>query len=176
MEDDRATSSYDVGAGIITCKLPKETRGERFEGLDMLTTLLARRVERPQGPLIEVLEDEETGEGEKEGMDGDAELADAKEFDWQLPQTLPNETLTEDLQGKVKYGFNRGYSGYFLHWKERSVDEVCEIVDPETTNLQGRIEQREAMENSKFDEDYYMYVGGREGRTWMLTDTILPPF
>ncbi|RKP13508.1 SHQ1 protein-domain-containing protein [Piptocephalis cylindrospora] len=157
VEDDRATSSYDVAAGIITCKLPKETPGETFEGLDMLTTLLARRVERPQGPLIEVLEEDGGEDMKHESMDekGDPAFSEAKEFDWQLPQNLPEEPLTEALGG-VKYGFNRAYSGYFLHWRERSVDEVCEILDPEITALSDRVEQRETMENGKFDEDYYI--------------------
>jgi hypothetical protein len=45
VEDERAHTSYDVAAGEITVKLPKETPGEHFPDLDLLTKLLARKGE-----------------------------------------------------------------------------------------------------------------------------------
>jgi protein SHQ1 len=86
VEDDRATSSYDIATGTIICKVAKETLGEHFEDLDMLTKLLARRGEEggpPKvKPLIEVL-DEDEGEDDESVKDAPAEkdpLADKEKY------------------------------------------------------------------------------------------------
>jgi protein SHQ1 len=61
IEDEQSTASYDIATGIFTIKVTKETAGEHFEDLDLLTKLLARRGEvkqaaaTPQKPLIEVI-------------------------------------------------------------------------------------------------------------------------
>lgn len=60
MEDDKSTASYDIATGIFTIMITKETPGEHFEDLDLLTKLLARKGEQtaqtaPKKPLIEVL-------------------------------------------------------------------------------------------------------------------------
>lgn len=39
--------------GIFTIHLPKETPGEEFDGLDMLTALLAPKKSRSAKPLVE---------------------------------------------------------------------------------------------------------------------------
>lgn len=39
--------------GIFTIRLPKETPGQHFEGLNMLTALLAPRKPRTAKPLVE---------------------------------------------------------------------------------------------------------------------------
>lgn len=39
--------------GIFTIRLPKETPGQHFEGLNMLTALLAPRKSRSAKPLVE---------------------------------------------------------------------------------------------------------------------------
>lgn len=61
IEDEQSTANYDIATGIFTIKVTKETSGEHFEDLDLLTKLLARRGEvkpaaaTPQKPLIEVI-------------------------------------------------------------------------------------------------------------------------
>jgi protein SHQ1 len=61
IEDEQSTANYDIATGIFTIKVTKETAGEHFEDLDLLTKLLARRGEvkpatsTPQKPLIEVI-------------------------------------------------------------------------------------------------------------------------
>ena len=46
---------YNLSTGTFTVKLPKLNPGETFEGLDLLTTLLApkRKATAPSKPLIE---------------------------------------------------------------------------------------------------------------------------
>ncbi|KAI8928564.1 SHQ1 protein-domain-containing protein [Entophlyctis helioformis] len=40
IEDGRERSSYDIGTGIVSLKIPKETLGQQFEDLDLLTKLM----------------------------------------------------------------------------------------------------------------------------------------
>lgn len=47
--------SLHLPAGLVTLRVPKETAGEHFEGLQMLTSLLAPKGARSAKPLIEDL-------------------------------------------------------------------------------------------------------------------------
>ena len=42
-----------VAVGLFTLRVPKETAGEHFEGLQMLTSLLAPKGTRSAKPLVE---------------------------------------------------------------------------------------------------------------------------
>lgn len=59
VEDDDSRATYDPSSGQFTVKITKETKGEHFEDLDLLTKLLARKGEastdKPKKPLIEVI-------------------------------------------------------------------------------------------------------------------------
>jgi protein SHQ1 len=65
VEDDDSKASYDPSSGQFTVTVSKETKGEHFPDLDLLTKLLARKGETsrdtaaaPKKPLIEVLSSE----------------------------------------------------------------------------------------------------------------------
>ncbi|KAL1915970.1 uncharacterized protein VTP21DRAFT_6358 [Calcarisporiella thermophila] len=156
VEDERASASYDVQTGDITVKLPKETPGEEFKDMDMITKLLARKGESPSGgkPLIEVVgEDKVEGEAlldEDKEKAKDLEVEEGIEFDWQLPQEIPQPLLTS-----TQYGFNNQYHGYFTHVQE-TLNEINEILEPETSSPDSRRADRLAAEDAKFDEEYYM--------------------
>lgn len=59
VEDDGSRATYDPSSGQFTVKITKETKGEHFADLDLLTKLLARKGEAstdtPKKPLIEVI-------------------------------------------------------------------------------------------------------------------------
>src|ERR1044072_1536222 len=56
MGNDNINASYDITAGEMNIKIPKETPGEEFPDLDLLTKLLApRSIRAPERPLIEVI-------------------------------------------------------------------------------------------------------------------------
>lgn len=62
IEDDRSSAKYDLSSGEFKIVLPKETPGQFFEDLDLLSKLLARKSETvataskvPGKSLIEVL-------------------------------------------------------------------------------------------------------------------------
>lgn len=59
VEDDDSSANYDPTSGYLTVTLTKETKGEVFEDLDLLTKLLAPRPRvREPSPLIEVIRSE----------------------------------------------------------------------------------------------------------------------
>ncbi|KAJ2797018.1 hypothetical protein H4R21_004487, partial [Coemansia helicoidea] len=163
-EDDGSSASFDAASGDISVVLSKQTPGESFANLDLLSSLLATRQEReaaesgsgaapPKRPVIE-----EIGavESTADGVDSILEQARADEdFDWELPQSLGAEEGERLLVGTEKYGFNQQYSGYLAH-VHNTANEVNEVADPENMSGEERRRGRTACEDAKFDAEYYM--------------------
>ncbi|KAI9263671.1 SHQ1 protein-domain-containing protein [Sporodiniella umbellata] len=142
LEDDAAKAEYDPSNGQFCIRVTKETPGETFADLDLLTKLLARKGESDQAKkaLIEVIGEERS------------ELAEADDFHWELPQTLPPPPV---LGIDAYYGFNDQYTGYFRHVQE-TANEINELESPETPlSHEQRREVRVQGENARMDEDYY---------------------
>ncbi|KAG1100734.1 hypothetical protein G6F42_017613 [Rhizopus arrhizus] len=153
VEDDNSKAVYDPSAGQFNIRVTKETKGEHFADLDLLTKLLARTGEKttatgnePKKPLIEVV-----GGVDNDQMNED-EIQDAIDFNWELPQEVPS--TDEQLSITTHYGFNNQYNGYFTHVHE-TMNEINEINEPEKSTVESRREQRIASENTHFDEDHY---------------------
>ncbi|KAG8538888.1 hypothetical protein GDO81_021836, partial [Engystomops pustulosus] len=89
--------------GIFTVKVPKETPGQQFEGLNLLTSLLAPKGARTCKPLIE-----EIGSTNAAPEDDDEE-----EFDWQIEQTPYEEPPRDALCSQCGYGFGNLRVGVF---------------------------------------------------------------
>nr|XP_056702722.1 protein SHQ1 homolog [Euleptes europaea] len=145
VEDGREKASYD-DKGIFTIKLPKETPGAYFEGLDMLTALLAPKKSRSAKPLIQEigLYANNAGNGEEE-----------EEFDWEIEQ-IPYEESREDcLCSSCGYGFGNQKSGVFRRLQEE-LSEVIDIKNPDATPTDERRKQRLVAEGAKFDPDHYL--------------------
>ncbi|KAI8646986.1 SHQ1 protein-domain-containing protein [Parasitella parasitica] len=152
IEDDNSKAVYDPSAGQFNIQVAKETKGQHFPDLDLLTKLLARTGEKnsnePKKPLIEVIGSDE----QKKATLNDDEIQDAIDFNWELPQKVP---FAEDqLSIATQYGFNDQYNGYFTHIHE-TMNEISEISEPEKSTIKSRREERIASENARFDEDYY---------------------
>ncbi|KAG9293678.1 hypothetical protein G9A89_019015 [Geosiphon pyriformis] len=154
VEDDRSKASYDIAKGDVIVKLPKETPGEQFPDLDLVTKLMARKGEythdRLKSPLIEAV-------GKNEGFDkmqkeNLLEYEEAIHYDWELPQEFPSQP---DLILTTSYGFNGQYNGYFTYVQE-TCNEINDIPDPEISTFESRRQIRLAAENPKFDDEYYM--------------------
>ncbi|XP_067685245.1 protein SHQ1 homolog [Haliotis asinina] len=146
VEDGRETANYDADAGTFTIRAPKQTPGQVFEGLDMLTKLLAPRGDRSaKQPTIEVM-------GEESILPSDA-LPDEEDIDWSVEQTPFMETSMQ-VEGH-KYGFGCLRSGVF----KRLQSELCEVVDlkdPDSVAPEKRRAQRKEEEANKFDDDHYL--------------------
>lgn len=148
LEDGREEAKYDTDTGSFTVKVPKETKGEHFEGLDMITKLLTSKGQpSAKSPMIEVLSETTTDTTEI------CEEQEDEDYDWHIEQTpFTDEQLCVD---GPKYGFANQKSGLF----SRLQDEVVEIVDlknPDQYHMKDRRELRLSAEEDKFDEDHYL--------------------
>ncbi|CAH1783363.1 unnamed protein product [Owenia fusiformis] len=148
VEDGREEAKYDVDKGSYTVTVPKETPGEYFPDLDMLTKLLAPSSSQPTAstqPMIEVLA--------SDSVDDVTECQDEEEeIDWQLPQTPYQPKLTTE---GPQYGFANQKSGVFKRLESEFL-EILDIKNPETLTPHERRQQRIENENSHFDEEYYL--------------------
>ncbi|XP_069722117.1 protein SHQ1 homolog [Phaenicophaeus curvirostris] len=144
VEDGREKASYDADKGTFTIRLPKETPGQYFEGLDMLTSLLAPKKSRSAKPLVEeIAASAELSEEEEE------------EFDWEVEQTLYEKNAESTLPLQYRYGFGNLRSGVFQRLQDE-LSDVIDVKDPDQTPADERTRKRLAAEAAKFDPDHYL--------------------
>ncbi|XP_074055151.1 LOW QUALITY PROTEIN: protein SHQ1 homolog [Macrotis lagotis] len=147
VENGNEDGSYNVDKGIFTLRMSKETPGQHFEGLNMLTSLLASKKTRSAKPLVEV-----TGSSE---LPVESKEDEEEEFDWEIEQS-PYEELTEsDLNSQYHYGFGNLRSGVFKRLQDE-LSDVIDLKDPDATPPAERRQKRLAAEESKFDPDHYL--------------------
>lgn len=158
VEDERATSRFVPKGECVEIRVPKETKGEHFEDLDLTTKLLARLKVEPkvapktQGVLIEEVDSEvSTGPTEPGKVEESIKTMakEAEDFDWEVEQKP--ETLNTS---QPKYGFNDQYAGMLNHTVGNGND-INELTDPDNLEADARIMQRLIKENLKFDPEYY---------------------
>ncbi|XP_007945522.1 protein SHQ1 homolog [Orycteropus afer afer] len=147
IENGSEQGSYDADKGIFTIRLPKETPGQQFEGLNMLTALLAPRKSRTAKPLVEEIGASEVSE---EAVEDDDEG-----FDWEIEQTPYEEVSESDLNLQCHYGFGNLRSGVFQRLQDE-LSEVIDIKDPDSVPAAERRQKRLAAELAKFDPDHYL--------------------
>ncbi|KFV62327.1 Protein SHQ1, partial [Dryobates pubescens] len=144
VEDGREKASYDTDKGTFTIQLPKEIPGQYFEGLDMLTSLLAPKKSRSAKPLVEEI-----------AASADLSEEEEEEFDWEIEQTPYNEIAESTLPPRYCYGFGNLRSGVFQRLQDE-LSDVIDIKDPDQTPVDERRRQRLAAEAAKFDPDHYL--------------------
>ncbi|RIA98554.1 SHQ1 protein [Glomus cerebriforme] len=180
VDDDRVNASYDIATGEMNIKIPKETPGEEFLDLDLLTKLLApKSVNKvPERPLIEVIGDNDDGDDNRENDDElfEKENDGQKSFNDDFLIRELNSNVNNDvneLLSTAKYGFNRLYSGYFIHVQE-TCNEILDITDPEKSTPESRRQDRINVENSKFDPDHYIadFMSAEEIRHLIKSKTV----
>ncbi|XP_059415901.1 protein SHQ1 homolog [Carassius carassius] len=147
VEDGREKASFDIDKGLFTLHVPKETAGEHFEGLEMLTSLLAPKGSRSAKPLVE--------DTEACGGVCEEEEEEEEEFDWQIEQEVYTETPAETLKEYHKYGFGNLRSGVFARLQEE-LNEVIDLKDPDNTAPELRRHNRLEAETTIFCSDHYM--------------------
>lgn len=148
VEDGREKAIFDIDKGLFTLRVPKETPGEHFEGLQMLTSLLAPKGSRSAKPLVE-----EVNTTCSEGAEGDEE--EDEEFDWQIDQQIYQEGPGEELQKMHKYGFGNQRAGVFSRLQEE-LSDVIDLKNPEGTTTAERRQARLEAEASAFSPDHYL--------------------
>uniref|UniRef100_A0A673UHF4 Protein SHQ1 homolog n=1 Tax=Suricata suricatta TaxID=37032 RepID=A0A673UHF4_SURSU len=147
VENGSEQGSYDANKGIFTIRLPKETPGQHFEGLNMLTALLAPKKSRTAKPLVEEIGASEVSEGGVEDED--------EEFDWEIEQAPYEEVPESSLNLQCHYGFGNLRSGVFQRLQDE-LSDVIDIKDPDSTPAAERRQKRLAAELAKFDPDHYL--------------------
>ncbi|XP_036593322.1 protein SHQ1 homolog [Trichosurus vulpecula] len=146
VENGAEDGSYDVDKGIFTLRMSKETPGQYFEGLNMLTSLLASKKSRSAKPLVEVTGSELPAESNED---------EEEDFDWEIEQS-PYEELTEnDLNSQCHYGFGNLRTGVFRRLQDE-LSDVIDVKEPDSTPPAERRQKRLAAEESKFDPDHYL--------------------
>ncbi|KAI9298087.1 SHQ1-domain-containing protein [Neoconidiobolus thromboides FSU 785] len=148
IEDERSIAKYDIEKGDFIIKVAKLNVGEEFEDLDLVSKLLATKMElnKNKTPLIEVINSTNHEVPPSERLD-------VEDIDWEIPQKV--EEKTTSLITKDGYGFNQKYTGYLLHVKEGGND-VNEILDPEASTFEERRMTRIENEDTQFDDDHYI--------------------
>ncbi|XP_059246144.1 protein SHQ1 homolog [Mustela nigripes] len=147
VENGIEQGSYDTDKGIFTIRLPKETPGQHFEGLNMLTALLAPRKSRTAKPLVEEIGASEVSEGGIEDED--------EEFNWEIEQSPYEEASESALNPRYCYGFGNLRSGVFQRLQDE-LSDVIDVKDPDFTPAAERRQKRLAAELAKFDPDHYL--------------------
>eukprot|EP00066_Takifugu_rubripes_P007928 XP_003973782.1 PREDICTED: protein SHQ1 homolog isoform X2 [Takifugu rubripes] len=148
VEDGRERAKFDIDDGLFTLRVPKETAGEHFDGLQMLTGLLAPKGSRCAKPLV--------GGSEHSGGLGDEEDDEEEdEFEWQVEQEVYKETSEEELRSMQMYGFGNKRSGVFARLQEE-LSDVIDVRNPEQTSAGERRRARLEAEASAFSADHYL--------------------
>ncbi|XP_061584671.1 protein SHQ1 homolog [Cololabis saira] len=151
VEDGREKATFDIDKGLFTLRVPKETAGEHFEGLQMLTSLLAPKGSRSARPLVEDVSAEcSVSAGDEEEEDDEEE-----EFDWQVEQQVYTERSEEELRGLQKYGFGGQRSGVFARLQEE-LSDVIDVQNPDGTSAAERRQGRLEAEAAAFSPDHYL--------------------
>ncbi|KAM4720917.1 protein SHQ1 homolog [Rhinophrynus dorsalis] len=145
VEDGSQKATYNIDEGIFTVCIAKETPGQHFEGLDLLTSLLAPKGSRSSKPLVE-----EIGSSNENPEEDEEE-----EFDWQIEQTPFEEPSADVTNSQCTYGFGNLRTGVFRRLQEE-LNDVIDLRDPDVTPASERTHRRLAAEKAKFDPDHYL--------------------
>ncbi|XP_072276825.1 protein SHQ1 homolog [Pyxicephalus adspersus] len=144
VEDGRQKATYNADDGVFTVRVPKETPGQHFEGLNLLTALLAPKGTRTAKRLVEEI-----------GAASEIPEDDDEEFDWQIEQTPYEETPSDELNSQCSYGFGNLRVGVFKRLQEE-LNDVIDLKDPDVTPAAERTRSRLEAEEAKFDPDHYL--------------------
>lgn len=150
VENGLETAKYVSENGMYVVHMPKQSPGQVFTGLDLLTKLLAPSPRAaPARPVIEVLENRCANDEEPPEVE--------EEMDWhveQMPWTPQDEVSL--LEGSVrKYGFDRQRTGVIARIKEEMSDLV-DIADPEHKSVQEARKERLKAEEGHFSAEHYL--------------------
>ncbi|XP_032687527.1 protein SHQ1 homolog isoform X2 [Odontomachus brunneus] len=160
-ENDSSSGSYDCDKGCYTLRLSKVNKGEYFENLDMLTTLLAPTKEHSIiAPSIEVIGNPSTSSAyiDENSQDIiDVDMSNSSDLGDNLfspqKQSAGNITL---LTNFPKYGFANKISGALTAFEEAWIKDIIDLPAPDITPEVERKTLQLLCENKDFNEDHYL--------------------
>ena len=148
IQNGNERAKYDFDKGSFVIEVPKLENGEHFQGLDMLTKLLAPIGKaKTRLPLIEVINTEN-------GQESDTNQDTDDDYDWNVEQEIWTESNEESLLGE-KYGFANSYSGVIARLAEE-LDNIIDVKNAEQKTLSMRRKERLEDENTHFSDDHYL--------------------
>ncbi|XP_071636950.1 protein SHQ1 homolog isoform X1 [Temnothorax longispinosus] len=149
-ENDSSSGAYDCEKGDFTLRFSKVNKGEHFENLEMITTLLAPSKNKSTViPNIEVI-------GNPSAASADMNNAvDGSGNNWFSPQDNFVETEAI-LLNSPKYGFANKISGSLTAFEAAWIKEIIDLPAPDATPEVERKTLREQRELSDFSEEHYM--------------------
>ncbi|KAL8577919.1 hypothetical protein ACOMHN_011915 [Nucella lapillus] len=164
LDDEKNGATYDADKGTYTAKIGKETKGEVFEGLDMLTKLLtppeAKGKPDLKPNLIEEISlsdaaPEDTSETCSASIeeDRDERVLD-DEIDWFIDQCEPSQAEF-DVTGGAKFGFAERKSGFSQKVLEE-FSEIFDVKDPDRLSSSEKRQERLADEAVHFNDEHYL--------------------
>lgn len=143
-ESFKSTTSYDAVNCVINISICKETPGEDFPDLDLISKLLARTKnpehageageQKPKSLIQEI--DLPVADGTTSG-DVDAHFSklqsEAEEFDWEITQEDPGRLDEDDvnMSAGAKYGFNRQHTGVIGVSLVNGGNDANEVAEPD---------------------------------------------
>ncbi|GMS96158.1 hypothetical protein PENTCL1PPCAC_18333, partial [Pristionchus entomophagus] len=153
IEDETGSAKYDSDRGAFVVTVPKKNKGQRFEGLDMITQLL-----RPQKasarPLVEEIGVEE-GEG---GSDEEEDQLDTVGDELLLDQTAhegKEESALDEESKEYGYGFGWRRRGVLERLKDE-IGKLIDIDDAENTKIDERKIKSALRDRKKFNGEHYL--------------------
>ncbi|XP_076231396.1 protein SHQ1 homolog isoform X2 [Calliopsis andreniformis] len=158
-ENDSSFGSYDCEEGKFHLRFSKVTKGEYFENLDMITTLLGPPKKKSTVvPNIEVIGNPSANsEDINNTLDESDSLIDENTNgdEWYMHQNNSIETIPL-LSGSPKYGFANKISNALVAFEEAWIKEIIDLPMPDSTPQFERKKLREGRELSDFTEEHYL--------------------
>lgn len=143
---------YNSDTNELRIFVPKKQFGQHFENLDMIGELLAKPKMRPNKKLIEVVKDIPFDDNQEQNDDDDDD-----QFDWTIEQKLPtDESVLEQMLGKLKYGFANSYSSVVEKADQEYTAELFDIEQPGHKDVWQRRLERWEKENKDFKAEHYL--------------------
>ncbi|XP_011871376.1 PREDICTED: protein SHQ1 homolog isoform X2 [Vollenhovia emeryi] len=150
-ENSTSSGDYDCEKGDFTLRFSKVNKGEHFENLDMITTLLAPP--KSAGaiiPNIEVIGNPSAASADI--CEGNA--LDDSGNEWFVPQD--NVPEVQFLVNSPKYGFANKKSGILHAFEAAWVKDITDLPTPDTTPETERKTLQQQRELNDFCENHYI--------------------
>ncbi|XP_012529997.1 protein SHQ1 homolog isoform X2 [Monomorium pharaonis] len=151
-ENETSSGAYDCEKGDFTLRFPKVNKGEHFENLEMITTLLAPPKKKSTIiPNIEVIGNPSVASAD---IDEGNAVGDSRNNCF-MPQDnlIGNPTI---LINSPKYGFANKISGALTAFEAAWIKEIIDLPTPDATPEAERKSLQEQRESSDFSEEHYM--------------------
>ncbi|XP_011690248.1 PREDICTED: protein SHQ1 homolog isoform X2 [Wasmannia auropunctata] len=150
-ENDLSSGSYDCDKGDFTFRFSKVNKGEHFENLEMITSLMAP----PKNKSVLVIPNIEVIGNPSVTKADINETNDIGDFANNLPKDDSGENMPKLLNGP-KYGFANRVSGALLAFEAAWLKEIIDLPNPDVTPEPERKALREQRESKDFSDEHYV--------------------